>query len=315
MDKFLARWMPIDASGHGAALDHMTALVHWLMAILFVGWGLYFVYALFRFRAGRNPKASYSGAQSHTSTWIEIVVVVVEVVLLVGFSIPAWARWVTPHDESEDTVQVRVVGEQFAWNVQYPGADGVFGTYKAELVDAASNPLGLDSADPFSRDDILSLNHLHLPVDRPVTIRLTTKDVIHSFYLPVMRVKQDAIPGMEIPVHFTPKMVTPQEARFPACAAGKTCWEIGCAQLCGLGHYRMRGFLTVHTAEGFEDWMAEQVAEQVVVEPEASIEEAAETAEGDSAGTAAEPESASEVVAAAALSEPSDHADHAAQGH
>ena len=300
MDKFLARWMPINASGHGAALDHMTSLVHWLMAILFVGWGLYFVLVLLKFRRGKNPQASYTGTQSHYSTWAEIAVVAVEVILLVGFAIPAWARWVTPHAESEDTVQVRVVGEQFAWNVQYPGADGVFGTYKAELVDAASNPLGLDKADPFSRDDILSLNQLHLPVDRPVTIRLTTKDVIHSFSLPVMRVKQDAIPGMEIPVHFTPNMVTPEEARFPGCAAGKTCWEIGCAQLCGLGHYRMRGFLTVHSAEGFADWMTEQVAEQVVIEPEDSMEESADPAsEGD----------------ATTVAELADQAEHAAQGH
>ena len=77
MEKFLARWMPIDASGHGAALDHTNALVHWLMAILFVGWGLYFIYVLFRFRRGRNPQASYSGAQSHFSTWTEIGVVVI----------------------------------------------------------------------------------------------------------------------------------------------------------------------------------------------------------------------------------------------
>lgn len=302
MDKFLARWMPIDASEHGAALDHLSAMIHWLMAILFVGWSLYFVFVLFRFRRGKNPQASYTGTQSHFSTWTEVGVVVVEVILLIAFAIPGWARWVTPHAESEDTFQVRVVGEQFAWNVQYPGADGVFGSTKAELIDAVSNPLGLDPADPFSRDDILSLNQLHLPVDRPVTIRLSTKDVIHSFSLPVMRVKQDAIPGMEIPVHFTPKMVTPEEARLPGCAAGKTCWEIGCAQLCGLGHYRMRGFLTVHTTEGFEDWMAEMALEQVVPESEA-VEEVSDES-SDPAAETAKPESA---VA--------EHEDHAEQGH
>ena len=302
MERLLARWMPIDASEHGAALDHMNALVHWLMAILFVGWGLYFIYVLFRFRRGRNPQASYSGAQSHFSTWTEIGVVVIEVILLVGFAIPAWARWVTPHAESEDTLQVRVVGEQFAWNVQYPGPDGVFGTYKAELVDSSTNPLGLDPGDPFSRDDILSLNQLHLPVDQPVTIRLTTKDVIHSFSLPVMRVKQDAIPGMVIPVHFTPKVVTPEEARFPKCAAGKTCWEIGCAQLCGLGHYRMRGFLTVHSAEGFEAWMAEQVAENLLTRPEPTMAESTDEESSDLASDRSEPAVA-------------EHVDHAEQGH
>jgi cytochrome c oxidase subunit 2 len=291
MDKFLGRWMPIDASAHGAALDYMTVLLHWLMAVLFVGWALYFIYVLFRFRSGRNPQASYTGTKSHFSTWTEIGVVVVEAVILIGFAIPAWAKWVTPHAESENPLQVRVVGEQFAWNIQYPGADGVFGANKPELIDASTNPLGLDPEDPFSRDDILSLNQLHLPVDRPVTVRLTTKDVIHSFFLPVMRVKQDAIPGMEIPVHFTPKMVTPEESRFPACAADKSCWEIGCAQLCGLGHYRMRGYLTVHSAEGFEDWMAEMVAEQLPSAPEMSTIEPTGEVAIEMAAVADHPES------------------------
>ncbi len=259
MQEFLARWMPIDASAHGPELDHMNALVHWLMAALFVGWALYFIYVLFRFRAGRNPKASYEGTKSHFSTWVEGGVVVVEAILLIGFAIPAWAKWVTPHPDEEDTLVVRLVSEQFAWNVQYPGADGVFGKQRPELMDA-SNPLGLDPADPFSRDDIVLINQLHLPVDRPVTIRLSSKDVIHSFFLPVMRVKQDIIPGMEIPVHFKPIMATPPESQFPNCVAEKTCWEIGCSQLCGLGHYRMRGYFTVHPPGGFEAWLAERAA-------------------------------------------------------
>lgn len=258
MEALLAKWMPIDASAHGPKLDSMNALVHWLMALLFVGWGLYFVYVLLRFRAGRNPRASYHGATSHVSTWVEGAVVVAEVILLAGFAIPAWARWVTPHAEGADAVVVRVVAEQFVWNVHYPGADGVFGRSAIELVDAASNPLGIDRTDPAAGDDITTINQLHLPVDRPVTVRLTSKDVIHSFSLPTMRVKQDAIPGMDIPVHFTPVRSTPADGRFPACAAGSTCWEIACAQLCGLSHYKMKGFLTVHEAGGFEEWLAEQ---------------------------------------------------------
>ncbi len=256
MKDFLARWMPIDASAHGQALDEMNALVHWLMALLFVGWGIYFVWVLFRYRAGRNPKASYEGATSSASTWIEAGIVIAEVIILVGFAIPAWARWVTPPPGDEALV-VRVIGEQFAWNVHYAGDDGVFGRQKPELM-SASNPIGLDPEDPTGADDIVKINQLHLPINRPVTLLLSSKDVIHSFGLPVMRVKQDMIPGMEIPVHFTPVISTPEEAIFPKCAAGKTCWEIACAQLCGLGHYRMRGFLQVHEPGGFESWLAEQ---------------------------------------------------------
>ena len=275
MFRLLERWMPLDASAHGHELDAMNALVHWVMAVLFVGWTIYFVYVLFRFRSGRSPQASYTGTTSHFSTYVEGGIVVVEVILLIGFAIPAWARWVTPHLPEENALQVRVVAEQFAWNVHYPGPDGVFGQTDVHLVDA-SNPLGLDRSEPFTKDDVTTINQLHLPAGRPVTIRLTSKDVIHSFSLPVMRVKQDAIPGMEIPVHFTPVLVTPEEARFPKCAAGKTCWEISCAQLCGLGHYRMRGFLTVHPEGEFDAWMAEEVAALAPArtEPEAEAPEA-----------------------------------------
>ena len=267
MTEFLQRWMPVDGSAHGAELDYLTGLLHWLMAVLFVGWGLYFIYVLFRFPAGANPRASYHGVKSHFSSYVEVGVVVAEVILLVAFAIPAWARWVTPHDPSDDPLIARVVGQQFAWNVHYPGADGVFGPTDPHLVDEATNPIGLDRSGAGARDDVVTINQLHLPVDRPVTLLLSTKDVIHSFSLPTMRVKQDAIPGMEIPVHFKPVLATPEESRFPACAANKSCWEIACAQLCGLGHYRMRGYFMVHEQADFDAWMGEQIAASLARNP------------------------------------------------
>ncbi len=283
MTEFLQRWMPIDGSAHGAELDYMNGLVHWLMAVLFVGWAIYFVYVLFRFRAGRNPKASYHGAKSHVSSYVEVGVVVAEVILLAVFAIPAWARWVTPHDPADDPLLVRVVGQQFAWNVHYPGPDGVFGRTDVRMVDA-TNPIGLDRSDAAARDDVTTINQLHLPVDRPVTVLLSSKDVIHSFFLPTMRVKQDAIPGMEIPVHFKPVMTTPEEARFPACAASKSCWEIACAQLCGLGHYRMRGFFMVHSQADFDAWMDEQVAAVMPAQAQPEASPAAGAADQEAGG-------------------------------
>jgi cytochrome c oxidase subunit 2 len=256
---FLQNWLPVNASEHGPALDQMTALVHWLMVLLFIGWGVYFLYVLFRFRASANPQASYTGATSHVSQYVEIGVAVVEVVLLVFFAIPAWAIWVAPPADPASALQVRVVAEQFAWNVHYPGPDGVFGAVDVNLM-SPNNPLGLDRSDPYAVDDVTSINQLHLAAGREVTVLLSSKDVIHSFALPQMRVKQDAVPGMLIPVHFKPVMVTPPDAQYPACNANKTCWEIACAQLCGLGHYRMKGFYTVHEPADFDAWMAEQVA-------------------------------------------------------
>jgi cytochrome c oxidase subunit 2 len=141
---------------------------------------------------------------------------------------------------------VKVVGEQFAWNVQYPGPDGKFGRTDISLV-AADNPLGLDRRDPAAKDDVTTINQLNLPVDRPILVHLMSKDVIHSFGLYEMRVKQDAIPGMSIPVWFIPNRVG--------------AYEITCSQLCGLGHFRMRGFVTVQTAADFQKWMDEQEKE------------------------------------------------------
>ena len=246
MKEFLAQWMPPDYSAHGAELDTLSAYVHWLMLILFIGWGLLFVFMLMRFRAAKHPKAVYHGTRSHASKWAEIAVFAVECVLLFGISIPAWSRWTARPTQAAKAMEIRVVAEQFAWNIHYPGPDGKFGRTDVNHV-SSSNPLGIDPADPAAKDDIATLNQLHLVVNKPVVIRITSKDVIHSFFLPYMRVKQDATPGMEVPVHFT-----------PVKTSGAETWEIACAQLCGLGHYRMKGQFQVHTAEEFAKWMSEQ---------------------------------------------------------
>ena len=240
MKEFLETYMPPDYSAHGPELDALNLYVHWLMLILFVGWGLLFLFILLRFRKSKNPAANYHGTQSHLSKWAEIGVFAVECILLFGIS------WTTRPETAKNPLEIRVVGEQFAWNAHYPGPDGIFGRTDAQHV-TSSNPLGLDPADPHAKDDIATLNDLHLQVNRDVVIRLTSKDVIHSFFLPYMRVKQDTIPGMEIPVHFRPVKVS-----------GAQTWEIACAQLCGLGHYRMKGQYHVQTQADFDKWMKEQ---------------------------------------------------------
>jgi cytochrome c oxidase subunit II len=236
--------MPVAASAHAAEVDHMTVLVHWLMLVLFVGWGLFFLFVLFRFRKGANPKASYTGAKGKFAKSTEVAVALVEVALLVFYAIPAWARRVTNFPAGNDAVIVRVTAHQFAWEVHYPGADGKFGKTEEKLV-SADNLIGLDRADPDAKDDIVTSNQLNLPVDRPVLVHLSSQDVIHSFGLYEMRVKQDAVPGLDIPVWFIP--TRPGE------------YEITCSQLCGLGHYRMRGFVNVQTAADYDKWMADQV--------------------------------------------------------
>jgi len=249
MEKYLAQFMPPDYSAHGHDLDRLNAYVHWLMLILFVVWGAYFLYVIWRFNAKRNTKASYEGMKSHFSSYFEAGVAAVEVVLLVAFSIPAWSRWTHRPGREVNPLEIRVVAEQFAWNAQYPGKDGVFGKTDSKFV-TSTNPLGIDPSDPNGKDDIATLNQLHLEVNRPVVIDLSSKDVIHSFFLPVMRVKQDAIPGQQVAIHFTPIRTTNNDK-----------WEIACAQLCGLGHYRMRGQFTVHSKDEFTKWLASNAPE------------------------------------------------------
>jgi cytochrome c oxidase subunit II len=248
-------YFPDVATAHGPALDRMTFYVHILMAVLFIGWGLYFAYALYRFRASKHPKADPVGIRSHTSQYVEVGVVIAEAVLLLGFSVPLWAARVDEFPR-ENPVEVRVVGQQFAWNIHYPGADGKFGKSDPKLVDSQSNPVGLDRGDPDAKDDFFTVNQLHLPVNRPAILHLSSLDVIHSFGVPEFRVKQDAIPGMESPLWFVPT-VTSEEMR---ARKGVPEWnyEIACAQLCGLGHYRMRAYVTVDTPEQYDAWVGEQ---------------------------------------------------------
>lgn len=239
--------LPVEASRQGAEIDRLILAVHLLMLAIFVGWAVYYITALIRFRSGRRPRADPGGARPGPLRWVEGGIVLAEAALLVGLAVPIWLRVTAPPAAylPPDTVELRVVAEQYAWNIHYPGPDGRFGRVSLDLL-TTTNTVGLDRADPAAADDVVTINELHLPVNHPVVIRLTSKDVIHGFSLPVMRVKQDAIPGYVFPVTFEP-VKTGQ-------------WEIACAQLCGLGHYRMRGYLTVETEAEFRAWLADKRA-------------------------------------------------------
>ena len=239
--------MPVAASAHAGDVDEIMVLVHWLMLVLFAGWGLFFLYAVIRFRRGAHPTASHHGMRGRWSTWIEGGVLAAEIILLAFFSIPVWSARVDAFPAERQSTVVRVVAEQFAWNVHYPGADGRFGRTDLSLV-GPTNPLGLDRNDPAAKDDVTTINRLNVPVNRPVIVYLSSKDMVHSFGLPQMRVKQDAIPGIAQPVWFTPTLT------------GE--WDIACSQLCGLGHYRMRGFYAIQTQAQFDDWFAKEFTAQ-----------------------------------------------------
>jgi cytochrome c oxidase subunit 2 len=293
--------LPINASEHGGEIDATIGYVHWLMLILFIGWGTFFVYTLFRFRRSRNPKADYRGVKGHYSSWVEVGVAVIEAVLLIGFSIPLWAKRVDEFPDEAKSTLVNVIAQQFAWNMHYPGPDGVFGPRDITRVNE-SNVIGLDREDPAAADDVVSINQLNLPVDKDVVIHLSTMDVIHSFFLPEMRVKQDAIPGMSIPLHFKPVMTSEQmrEAKIesgvldPEKAALHN-YTIACAQLCGLGHYRMRGVMTIQSQEEFDAWYQEQLEFSATGEDEWGEDEWGEEGDEEAVDEGAEEEMTEEV--------------------
>jgi len=259
----MTNWLglPALAAANGAQIDNLIAWVHIFMLVLFVGCGAFFVYVLFRFRRSNNPVANYTGVKSHATNYFETAVLVVEMVLLFGFSIPLWAARVDHVPSESEALVVNVTGEQYAWNVRYSGPDKVFGRTDIKKIDTQTNPLGLDREDPAAKDDVTTINQLYLPANRPVVIRLRTKDVIHSFNLPEFRVKQDAIPGLTIPVWFIPTVTT---AEMRARTGNPNFqYELACAQLCGLGHYRMRALVTILSPEEFQKWMDDRVKESV----------------------------------------------------
>ena len=233
-------------SVHGADVDRVILYVHYLMGALFIGWLAYFLYALFRFRASRNPKASYAGAQTHASSYIEVAVAAIEGVLLVGLSIPLWAKFADAFPPADESTVIRVVAEQFAWHGIHTGPDGEFGRQSFQLV-SSTNQYGWDYTDPLVVDNFEGApNEIVVPLGKPVIAHISSKDVVHSFKINPFRVTQDAIPGMSIPIWFEPT------------DAGD--YLINCAQLCGNSHYFMKGYFRVVPQEEFDAYVAEKTA-------------------------------------------------------
>ncbi|MGE0816724.1 MAG: hypothetical protein AB7O28_16725 [Vicinamibacterales bacterium] len=242
MGAWLARVLPVGASAHAAEFDRVLSAAHVEAALVFGGWLVIFAVILVRFRA-RGDAAPGRPAAGGWPVAIMAAVVLGDAWLLAGEALPAWIHRAAPPPDG--AVEVRVVGEQFAWNVHYPGLDGRFGRTEPRLITPA-DPLGIDRTDPDGKDDFVIIGLLAVPVNRPIVVHLASKDVIHSFTLATMRVKQDVAPGLPTTTWFTP------------VTTGT--WELGCSQLCGLGHYRMRGVFEVQTAEDWRAFVEDEVA-------------------------------------------------------
>lgn len=234
--------LPPVATTYGSDIDSLMMLLHVVMVAMFVIWGVYFVYCLVAYKATDGGKATYHQAGEKTSFVPDGVILAFEVWLILAFGIPLWAE--LKQESPPDSLEIRMVAEQFAWNFHYAGPDGEFGRRDVKLI-SGSNPMGIDDEDPAAADDVTTVNNLYVPVDKPFVLRMTSKDVIHDFQVTNFRNKQDVVPGMETMLWFEPNKT------------GK--YEIGCAQLCGLGHTKMVGNVFVKSQEEYEEWFKEEL--------------------------------------------------------
>lgn len=242
---------PVDASQNGHLIDNLFWLTFALTGGTFLLVIALLVGFIVMYRARPGHKAFYTQGDSGTALVLTLVLA-----LLVFFGIDVNLAYHDHHafqqllkrlPEGNDALKVDVLAEAFAWNIRYPGEDGVFGRVDPGLI-SVLNPFGLDEDDPASADDIVTINQLAIPLNREVELTMRSKDVIHSFFLPNFRIKQDVVPGMQTRMHFT--AVVPGE------------YEIACAELCGLGHYRMRGEVQVMEEAAFGTWLASQKEEE-----------------------------------------------------
>ena len=231
-------WFPAGASSVAPRLDHEFRVTFWLLGGLFLAGQLQLAILLARSRPSRTGTPSRGNWRWETA-WTVAVAAVFFWFHASGGHI--WSAMIHSAPAS-GALQVEITGAQFQWYFRYPGADGVFGRIDAQKFARPDegNPLGRDPDDPAGRDDIVS-STMVLPVNQPVELHLRAQDVIHSVFIPAMRFKQDAVPGMDIHTRLTPTAIG--------------IYELVCTQLCGLGHYRMRSVVRVVTEEEFKQWL------------------------------------------------------------
>jgi cytochrome c oxidase subunit 2 len=217
----MLRWLPEDVSTYGHEIDSLFYLIYYITAVTFILVTVLMVVFLVMYRDKGDRRATYS----HGNTALEIIWTIIPAAILIVLAFMSVSSWAKVKRHVPDTdFELGVAAKQFNWEVSYPGPDGKLGT----------------------DDDVKFDNDLHVPVNKPIRLQLTSKDVIHSFFMPNMRFKQDAVPGRQI------------TAWFEAIKPGK--YEIPCAELCGFGHSGMKGWVFVHTPEDYKKWADENLA-------------------------------------------------------
>lgn len=231
-------WFPEAISEHGPSVDRQFMLTIIVCGIAFAAAQIGLGWMVWKYRETANQeRATYS----HGNNRLEIIWTIVTAVVFISLAVMGQRVWAALqlHAAPAGSYQIEVVAQQFSWNFHYPGKDNVFGKTDPKLIDDSSlNYLGLDDADPNAKDDTV-VPTLVIPVNRPVELVLRSKDVTHSFWVPQLRFKQDLVPGMAIHVHFT------------ATKVGK--YELACAELCGMNHFKMKSYMLVLPENEFRE--------------------------------------------------------------
>jgi cytochrome c oxidase subunit II len=235
-------WLQPLASVQGGIIDQYFNAILFVTAVAFVATHLFLAVALIRYAARGKERA----AHWHEHLGAELTWTIVPGLAFIALGILGVFTWSKIYSAPPSNSQVvEVTGRQFFWYIRYPGPGGTFARTDTKFI-SQGNPLGLDPADPATRTNVVILNELHMVNNRPIEVRLRSVDVIHSFFLPNFRVKQDAVPGRTFAIWFTPD----KEGKY----------QIACAQLCGTGHYTMRGSVTVESQDAFDQWLTQQAA-------------------------------------------------------
>jgi cytochrome c oxidase subunit II len=232
-------WFPELISQYGE-IDKQFVRTLIVTGLAFVASHIALGYCIFKYRGDSSGKVIYS----HGNTRLEVVWTLIIALIFIVTAFLGQRVWINVHltDPPPDVVTIEVLGQQFAWVFRYPGDDKKFGKTDPKQINDQDNPVGLVPDDPDGKDDIVTRGRIVVPLNRPVQLLLRSKDVTHSFFVPPLRIKQDSVPGMSIGLQFTANKV------------GE--YEVACAELCGLGHYKMRGVFEVKEGAEFDKWLS-----------------------------------------------------------
>jgi cytochrome c oxidase subunit II len=234
---FLSPWYFTPIASNWTAIDDTISITFWVTGFVFVAVNLFMAYCVMRYRHRKGSQAHYEPENKKLEGWL-VGLTAVGIVSMLAPGLFVYAKII---DVPADAAVFEVMGKQWYWNFRFPGKDGVLGTVDARYV-SDKNPFGINPDDPFGRDDVLiSSPELHLPVGKPVKALLRSTDVLHDFTVPQFRVKMDLVPGMVTHSWFTPTRV------------GK--FDLLCENLCGIGHFVMRGKIVVEEESAFQDWL------------------------------------------------------------